>query len=136
MNRSTLGIVLLGVCVSIGVGLFVGGCQAAGSWYPMFAIIPILCGGIALYGIHSTGDGAEAGWVSFDTWVFLLVVSLSSALGLPLVLFHVALDDPPILGIILESAGCLVSYIGFLLHAIVPRLACGDDDGLLGAYTY
>jgi hypothetical protein len=136
MNRTTLSLVLLGVFISLGVGLFVGGCQATSNWYPMLAIIPILFGGVALYGIRSTGEGMEAGWVSFDAWVFFLVVSLSSALGLPIVLWHVANDDPPILGIILESSGCLVSYIGFLLHAIVPHLACGDGDGLLGEYAY
>jgi hypothetical protein len=73
--------------------------------------------------------------VSFDTWVFFLVISLPSALGLPIVLLHVATDDTGMLGIILESSGCLVGYIGFLLHAIGPRLACGDGDGLFSAWS-
>jgi CHASE2 domain-containing sensor protein len=62
MNRHTLSIVILGLALTVSVGLFVGGCKLLNNWWSMFALIPALLALVTVYGIHSTsGYGAHTG---------------------------------------------------------------------------
>jgi hypothetical protein len=127
MNRQTLTIVVLGVSLTIGAGLFIGGCQIMEHWYSLFALIPALLAIVAVYGIQSTASSdAVQGLISFDTWVFLLVFCLAAVLGVPVTIYHTR-GLAAAAGIALNVVGSFVIFTGFALTWILP--SCGADDG-------
>jgi ABC-type maltose transport system permease subunit len=135
MNCQTLGIVILGIGLTLGAGLFVAGCIVIDDWYSMFTVFPVLLAFIAVYGMHSTREGTEPGWIVFDTWVFFLFACFASIVGLPMVLYHVR-ELNPILGLILNCAGCATVFIAFALYYLMPSMPCHQEDGLLARYQY
>jgi hypothetical protein len=132
MNRQTLTIVVLGLSLTIGAGLFIGGCQIMKHWYSLFALIPALLAIVAVYGIQSTAaSDAVQGLISFDTWVFLLVFCLVAVLGIPVTIYHTR-GLAAAGGIALNVIGSVVIFTGFALTWILPT--CGGDDGWTQAY--
>jgi uncharacterized membrane protein len=101
----------------------------------MFTLVPLVLAFVAIYGMHTTRQGMNPGWISFDTWVFFLLTFIGSVLALPMVLFHVR-ELSPMVGLILNCAGCGTILIGFVIFYVIPHLPCGEDDGLLRAYQY
>jgi uncharacterized membrane protein len=113
--------------MSVGAGLFIGGCDVMDDWYSMFALIPAFLALIAVYGIHSTvPDGSDPGLLSLSSWVFLLFVFLVSILGIPVTLYH-AKSLKPAGGIVLTIIGSIVIFTGFALTYILP--SCGQGEG-------
>jgi hypothetical protein len=87
--KPTLGLIILGIAITIGITLFIGACSLAESWWALFAIIPTLLAFLSSYGMYRTSDPSfPARWIGFDGWVFLLTLSLGSSLGLVVVIWH------------------------------------------------
>jgi hypothetical protein len=111
-NRSTVGLVILGATLACGCGLFLGGCAVAGNYYPVFAIVPALLGIAAQVGIvRSLDPSYEPGWIGTNGWVFLLVIFLTSCLGLPLVISHAS--SLPLTAVALFIVGSLIVIGGY-----------------------
>jgi hypothetical protein len=89
MKKQTLGTVILAVCLTVGAALFVGGCTSAGVWWALFALVPALLGVVCAYGIQAARDPSRSGgWLSLDSWAFVLMIAAVSTFGLPIVLWH------------------------------------------------
>lgn len=119
--------VILAVTLVVGLVLNIAGCATSKYWYPLFILIP---GGLALlcqYGLSSSDPekGYEGGWISFDTWVFLLAVCLISCIGLPLVFYHTGFLQKTGLGLTLS--GSIVIIGGYCAFKAVEK--CASSDG-------
>jgi hypothetical protein len=131
MNPQTLSLVLLGVCLCAGAGLFIGGCDILGDWLSMLVLIPVLLALLAAYGCHRTsGDSYEAGWVSFDSWVFILAFMLTWVVGVPAVVYHTKGFAKPA-GLGLSIGGCVLVFVGLLLTYVLP--GCSSEEGWTAA---
>jgi hypothetical protein len=113
MKRETCGLVILGIGLTAGAGLFIGGCVESNSWWAMFAIIPALLAIVCQFGLARTMDpSATTGWIGFDGWIFLLGVALTSAIGLPIVLWNVLdLDTATLVMFILAPLAIIGAFI-------------------------
>jgi hypothetical protein len=110
VRRSTLGLICLGIGITLGSALFLGGCSIASHYWPVFAVVPALLGLMAQYGIVTTIDpGSEPGWIGTNGWVFLLMLCLASIFGLPLVLVHVNSLPGSSVAMFMVGAGLVVA---------------------------
>jgi hypothetical protein len=128
MNKSTTGIVILGLALTIGAGLFIGGCSYQKQWWCMFAIIPSLVAVLSAHGLNKTkGDQPGESCDTFDGWLFFLVMCLTSVIAVPLLLFHLYFDDYKYGALAMQLVGSVLVTGGFVTFLICQ--ASGDPDG-------
>lgn len=114
-NRQACTLTVLGVGITVGLGLLIGGSLVGHSWWALFSIIPAFLGLLCLFAISVTIDSSSSfGWFRFDGWVFLLIICITSTIGPPIILWHVLLL--PSLTLILYISGFIA--ICWILHCI------------------
>jgi uncharacterized membrane protein SpoIIM required for sporulation len=117
--------VIIGASITIGFGLFLGGSAVGKNYSAISAIIPALLGGFCWYGVGSTSDPmSQHGLVTYEAWVFLLVFSLGSTFGLPLVIAHALGMGATAMG--LYIGGALVILVGFVAAHLLSRDPSAD----------
>jgi hypothetical protein len=125
-KRGTLAPIILGLSLVGGVALFIGGCTLAEVWWSIFALVPAIAGLICQYGMTTTSDPSmEAGCISFDTWVFLLVVCITSTFALPIMLSHTFSYPNGALACFICAAALVLA--GYLLFSFLSRDPSGNE---------
>jgi hypothetical protein len=116
MVKPALPLVVLGVLLTAGMFLYIGGCATGHNWYPLLTFIPAaLAGGCAVLALRTLSDGSAM--ISSDTWIFLAAACGASSLGLPLVFRHCNVIDN--LSLVLHLGGDACAAIGVAISAIL-----------------
>jgi hypothetical protein len=123
MNKKTCSLVSLGLAMTVGAALFLAGCTVDGTYWSLFTILPSLLALVCQYGISTTASpDFTPGWVSFDGWIFLLLISLGSVVGLPVVIWH-CLGGKTV-ALVLYLVGAAITLGGYFVAMVMG----GNED--------
>jgi hypothetical protein len=130
-RKSTCGLVILGFCVTAGVGMTIGGCAAGRNYLALLLFIPAGLSLICQFGIHKTSqEGVENPRIGLTGWVFLLGAFLTTMVAIPIVFWNVFNLKPITCG--LPVGGATVIMIGYVVCAFLQ--GAEDSDEVVGFF--
>jgi hypothetical protein len=120
LPRQACSLVIIGLSITVGLGLFLTGSFVGQNYVAIAALIPASLAGLCFYGMRTTTDPmSEPGIVSYDSWVFLFVFFLVSTFGLPMMVGHVFSLGATSIG--LDVGGALVIVVGFAIAQFLAK---------------
>jgi hypothetical protein len=124
MNKSTIGILILGLSLVLGAGLVIGGCSLQKEWWCLIAVVPALLSLLAVHGIAKTKDSQPGeSCDTLDGWLFFLAAGLVSVIAVPVILFRI--QDYKTATLALQLVGTIIIMVGYFVC-----LTChSNEDG-------